>query len=73
MKDYDNVDFKLDFEIARCQRWAGEQSREHHIERNHNTLAYVSVGDLNVLDFRRVSCVTLRTTARFHPNQLKLY
>ena len=37
----------------------GEQTWEHHVEGDHNALADISVGYLNVLDFSGISCVPL--------------
>lgn len=72
VKNDDDVDFKLDFEVGRLQRGAGEQSGEHHVNGDGEAVADVTFGDLDVLDLCGVSGVTFGTTTRLHSHQLEL-
>lgn len=71
LEDDAQVELEIDFEVSGLKRRAREKPRECHVDGNVDLRADVAIGDLKVLNLRRVLAVSFGTPAGFHPNKLK--
>ena len=68
MENYNQVDVELDFELFVDIRGAGVRSWEEHVEWNLEIGQHVAIGNLNVLNLRRIRLAF----ERLHTNELNL-